>query len=80
MLKYFHTLYFLRMHDDLHPIGRDNGDKQQNHTMRLISVQINVSGKPKAPRSRTKMHQVSPNYREQLTIPAKPLVGMAEYR
>ena len=68
------------MHDNLQPIGRDNEDTQQKHIMRSISAQINDSGKLKATGNRTKMHQVSPNYREQLMILAKPLVGMAEYR
>ena len=68
------------MHDNLQPIERDNEDTQQKHIMRCISAQIHGSGKLKATRNRTKMHQVSPNYREQLMILAKPLVGMAEYR
>lgn len=48
--------------------------------MRHISAQINDFRKLKAARNRTKMHQVSPNYREQLMTQANPLVGMAEYR
>lgn len=58
------------MHDNLQTIGRDNKDMQQN-IMRHNSAQINDSGKRKATRNRTKKHQVSPNCREQLMIPAK---------
>ncbi|KAM9637099.1 uncharacterized protein ACIBXB_015118 [Morphnus guianensis] len=47
------------MHDNLHPIGRDKEDTQQKHIMRGISDQINDSGKLKAIRNRTKMHQRS---------------------
>lgn len=68
------------MHNNLQPIGSDKEDMQQKHIMKHITAQINDSGKWKASRNRTKMHEVSPNYRAQLMILAKPLVGMAEYR
>lgn len=41
--------------------------------MRHISAQITDFRKLKAARNRTKMHQVSPNYREQLMTQPNPL-------
>lgn len=80
MLVNFHTLFFLKRHDNPQPTGRRNEVTQQKHVVRCVSAQINYSGKLKATRNRTKIHQVNRNYKEQLMILAKPLVGMAEYR
>lgn len=80
MLKSFHTLSFLRMHNNLQPTGRNNEVSQQKHIKRCISAQINDSGKLKGTGNSTKTCQVIHNNKEQLMILASSGCGRIQVK